>query len=157
MFLFYFKIVFVLNVKLKQKFILIYFGMFDGYAGLDVVFMIFRFFYKYIMERFQSRIEVIKYKFWFNDSENKTENGFGNEVDKFGSLGNILVDSIIVGVVEESFVVMVRQYNSYCKLGMVYCCGDIIVLLNRVLSLLIVLVNGDVYILNVLVEFIMIN
>lgn len=115
MFLLYFKIVFVLNVKLEQKFILIYFGMFDGYAGFDVVFMIFRFFYKYIMERFQSRIEVIKYKFWFNDSENKTENGFGNEVDKFGSLGNILVDSIIVGVVEESFVVMVRQYNSYCQ------------------------------------------
>lgn len=108
MFLSHFKIVFVLDVKLEQKFTLTYFGMFDGHAGPDAALMTSRLLHKHIMERLQSRIEVIKYKLWSNDSENKTENGSGNEVDKFGPLGNISVDSIIVGAVEESFVAMVR-------------------------------------------------
>lgn len=108
MFLSHFKIVFVLNVKLEQKFTLTYFGMFDGHAGADAALMTSRLLHKHIMERLQSRIEVIKYKLWSNDSENKTENGSENEVDKFGPLGNISVDSIIVGAVEESFVAMVR-------------------------------------------------
>nr|XP_011441230.2 protein phosphatase 1H [Crassostrea gigas]XP_011441231.2 protein phosphatase 1H [Crassostrea gigas] len=91
------------------KFTLTYFGMFDGHAGPDAALMTSRLLHKHIMERLQSRIEVIKYKLWSNDSENKTENGSGNEVDKFGPLGNISVDSIIVGAVEESFVAMDEQ------------------------------------------------
>jgi serine/threonine protein phosphatase PrpC len=81
--------------------------MFDGHAGPDAALMTSKLLHKHIMERLQAKMEVLKIKLLSSDTENNKDNN-SHDLDKFGPLDAVSLDSLIVGALEESFLAMVR-------------------------------------------------
>lgn len=81
--------------------------MFDGHAGPDAALMTSKLLHKHIMDRLQTKIEVLKAKILSTDTENNKDNNC-HDLDKFGNLDAVSLDSLIVGALEESFLAMVR-------------------------------------------------